>query len=77
MAKGLPIASGPAEGACGHLVKGRMEIIGAAWNVDEDCAEAVLPIRARDKIGDRDYCLKLHMEQHRRRLYATPWMVAA
>ena len=30
---GLPIASGAVEGACGHLVKDRMEITGALWEV--------------------------------------------
>lgn len=77
LADGLPIASGSAEGACGHLVKDRMEITGATWNVDEDGAEAVLRIRALDKSGDWDEYWKFHMEQQRKRLYATPWKVAA
>jgi hypothetical protein len=77
LADGLPIASGSAEGACGHLVKDRMEITGATWNVDEDGAEAVLRIRALDKSGDWDEYWKLHMEQEQKRLYAIPWKVAA
>ena len=77
LAKGLPIASGSAEGACGHLVKDRMEITGASWDVDEDGAEAVLRIRALDKSGDWDEYWKFHMEQDRKRLYATPWKAAA
>jgi hypothetical protein len=77
LALGLPIASGSAEGACGHLVKDRMEITGATWNVHEDGAEAVLRIRALDKSGDWDEYWKFHMEQERKRLYATPWKVAA
>jgi hypothetical protein len=54
-----------------------MEITGATWNVDEDGAEAVLRIRALDKSGDWDEYWKFHMEQQRKRLYATPWKVAA
>lgn len=77
LAQGLPIASGAAEGACGHLVKDRMEITGATWNVHEDGAEAVLRIRALDKSGDWDEYWKFHMEQERKRLYSTPWKVAA
>lgn len=77
LAKGLPIASGAAEGACGHLVKDRMEITGAAWNVEDDGAEAILRIRAVDKSGDWDEYWKFHMERERQRLYATQWKVAA
>lgn len=76
MAQGLPIASGAVEGACGHLVKDRMEITGATWNVHEDGAEAVLRIRAIDKSGDWGDYWKFHMEQEKQRLYATPWKVA-
>ncbi len=74
---GLPIASGAAEGACGHLVKDRMEITGATWAVDEDGAEAVLRIRALDKSGDWDDYWKFHMKQQRQQRYATPWLAAA
>lgn len=73
LAQGLPIASGAAEGACGHLVKDRMEITGATWDVHEDGAEAVLRIRALDKSGDWDEYWTFHMAQERQRLYAKPW----
>ena len=77
LAKGLPIASGAAEGACGHLVKDRMEITGATWNVDEDGAEAVLRIRSVDKSGDWEEYWKFHMEQERKRLYGQQWEAVA
>lgn len=77
LAKGLPIASGAAEGACGHLVKDRMEITGATWNVDEDGAEAILRIRAVDKSGDWEDYWKFHMKQERERLYGQQWEAVA
>ncbi len=77
LAKGLPIASGAAEGACGHLVKDRMEITGAAWNVDEDGAEAILRIRALDKSSDWEEYWKFHMNQERKRLYGQQWKAVA
>jgi len=77
LAKGIPIASGAAEGACGHLVKDRMEITGAAWNVDEDGAEAILQIRAVDKSGDWEEYWKFHMKQERERLYGQQWEAVA
>lgn len=77
LAKGLPIASGAAEGACGHLVKDRMEITGATWNVDEDGAEAILRIRALDKSGDWEEYWKFHMNQERERLYGQQWEAVA
>jgi len=77
LARGLPIASGAAEGACGHLVKDRMEITGATWNVDEDGAEAILRIRAVDKSGDWEEYWKFHMNQERERLYGQQWKAVA
>ncbi len=77
LAKGLPIASGAVEGACGHLVKDRMEITGATWNVDEDGAEAILRIRAVDKSGDWEEYWKFHMKQERERLYGQQWKAVA
>ncbi len=77
LAKGLPIASGAVEGACGHLVKDRTEITGATWNVDEDGAEAILRIRAVDKSGDWGEYWKFHMKQERERLYGRQWKAVA
>lgn len=77
LAKGLPIASGAVEGACGHLVKDRMELTGALWDVEQDGAEAVLKIRALDKSGDFDEYWDFHMESEHERLYGEEWRVAA
>ena len=77
LAKGLPIASGAVEGACGHLVKDRMERTGALWDVDKDGAEAVLRIRALDKSGDFDQYWDFHMDSEHNRLYSEEWRVAA
>jgi hypothetical protein len=41
---GYPIASGPVEGACGHLVKDRMERSGMRWTLEG--ARAMLDVRA-------------------------------
>ena len=44
LAKGYPIASGVIEGACGHLVKDRMERSGMRWTLE--CARSMLNVRA-------------------------------
>lgn len=77
LAAGLPIASGSVEGACGHLVKDRMEMTGALWDVNEERAEAVLRLRALDKSGDFDAYWDFHMNQERLRNYPQRWDVAA
>jgi hypothetical protein len=74
---GLPIASGTAEGACGHLVRDRMERTGAIWDVDGDGAEAVLKIRALDKSGDYDDYCEYHAKKEHDRLYEKEWRLAA
>jgi hypothetical protein len=74
---GLPIASGAAEGACGHLVKDRMEMTGALWKVEEQRPDAVLKLRALDKSGDFDAYWDFHVGQEQERLYETPWKIAA
>ncbi len=77
LSKGLPIASGTAEGACGHLVKDRMERTGAIWDVNGDGAEAILKIRALDKSGDYDDYCEYHAQQEHARLYSQEWRMAA
>jgi hypothetical protein len=69
LTSGLPIASGSVEGACGHLVKDRMELTGALWNVHEKSADAVLKLRALDKSGDFNEYWDFHMEKEHQRLY--------
>jgi hypothetical protein len=70
LSMGLPIASGSVEGACGHLVKDRMELTGALWNVHDKSADAVLKMRALDKSGDFDAYWDFRMQQEHDRRYA-------
>lgn len=87
LAQGLPIASGSVEGACGHLVKDRMERTGALWKVQDKGADAILKIRALDKSGDWEEYWDFHMKQEHNRQYhykktndseyVRPWRVAA
>ncbi len=76
LALGLPIASGMVEGACGHLVRDRMELTGALWNVEDKRAEAVLKLRALDKSGDLEDYWDFHLNQEHKRLYQQTWKVA-
>lgn len=64
LADGLPIATGVIEGACRHLVKDRMDITGARWNVPG--AEAVLQLRALRASGDFDEYWCFHEQQEQR-----------
>ena len=50
-ANGWPIATGVIEGACGHLVKDRMDITGARWGLQG--ATAILKLRAM--LSNRDF----------------------
>jgi hypothetical protein len=76
LALGVPIASGMVEGACGHLVRDRMELTGALWNVEEKRAEAVLKLRALDKSGDLEAYWDFHVNQEHNRLYQQTWKAA-
>jgi len=60
IAAGYPIGSGAVEGACGHLVKDRMERSGMRWTVPG--AEAVLQLRAVNENGDWDAYWQYHMQ---------------
>jgi hypothetical protein len=75
LAAGLPIASGNVEGACGHLVRDRMERTGAIWT--EQGAEAVLQLRALEKSGDFDEYWAYHLERERQWNYAEQYQLAA
>ncbi len=44
LAPGWPIGTGVGAGACGHLVKDRMEQAGMRWT--QDGAQAILDLRA-------------------------------
>lgn len=68
IASGLPIATGVIEGACRYVVRDRLDITGARWNVQD--AEAVLRLRAVRASGDWDEYWKFHEQQEARRNYA-------
>ena len=67
--QGLPIASGTAEGACGHLVKDRMEQSAMRWT--RPGAQAVLDLRAVRINDDWDAYQQFHRHCQHRRLYDT------
>ena len=58
---GFPIATGMIEGACRHLIKDRMHIIGARWTMRG--AEAVLPLGSLYLSGDWNQYWQFHLEQ--------------
>ncbi len=72
LARGWPIGTGVVEGACGHLVKDRMEQAGMRWTVEG--AQAVLDLRAVRLNGDWDAYWQYHRQQQHQRRYgaATP-----
>jgi hypothetical protein len=58
LAAGYPIASGVIEGACGHLVKDRMERSGMRWTLE--CARSMLNVRA---VFQSDYWKQFHQQR--------------
>jgi hypothetical protein len=71
LAQGWPIGTGVVEGACGHLVKDRMEQAGMRWT--KEGAQAMLDLRAVRINGDWDAYWLFHRQQQHQRLYgATP-----
>ncbi len=73
LAQGWPIGTGVVEGACGHLVKDRMEQAGMRWTPEG--AQAILDLRAVRLNGDWEAYWRFHRQQHHQRLYATPTVV--
>jgi hypothetical protein len=67
LAQGLPIASGPVEGACKSLIKDRMERSGMRWT--EPMAEAIVKLRAVYLSGDLDAYWRFHIEKDQERLH--------
>jgi hypothetical protein len=67
LAQGWPIGTGVVEGACGHLIKDRMEQAGMRWTVDG--AQAVLDLRAVRLNHDWDAYWQFHRQQQHERLY--------
>ena len=72
-ANGLPIASGPVEGACKNLIKDRMERSGMRWT--EKMAEAVVQLRAIYLSGDFDRYWSFHIAKDQERLHPSRWSV--
>ena len=72
LACGWPIGTGVIEGACGHLVKDRMEQAGMRWT--KTGAQAVLDLRAVRINSHWDAYWQFHRQQQHQRLYgaATP-----
>src|SRR5262249_7366967 len=69
LARGWPIGTGVVEGACGHLVKDRMEQGGMRWT--KAGAQAVLDLRAVRLNGHGDCYWQFHRQQQHHRLYGT------
>lgn len=67
---GWPIATGPIEGACRHLIGDRFDITGSRWGLTG--AEAVLRLRALIDNGDFDAYWRHHLAREHQRLYPTP-----
>jgi hypothetical protein len=63
---GYPIASGVIEGACRHLVKGRLERAGMHWT--SEGAQAMLDLRSVWIAGQWEAFQKHHIERDRQRL---------
>lgn len=74
LAKGWPIGTGVVEGACGHLVKDRMEKAGMRWTITG--AQVVLDLRAVRLNGDWDAYWEYHRKQQHQRIYTTPFTAA-
>jgi len=67
LAHGWPIGTGVVEGACGHLVKDRMEQSGMRWT--QAGAQAMLDLRAVRLNDDWDAYWQFHRQQQHQRLY--------
>ncbi len=67
LARGWPIGTGVVEGACGHLVKDRMEQSGMRWG--QPGAQAVLDLRAVRVNDDWDDYQHFRRQRQHERLY--------
>ena len=70
LARGWPIGTGVVEGACGHLVKDRMERSGMRWT--RAGAQAILDLRAVRTNDDWDNYQAFHRQCQHQRLYDRP-----
>jgi hypothetical protein len=73
LAQGWPIGTGVIEGACGHLVKDRMEQSGMRWT--QTGAQAILDLRAARVNDDWDEYQRFRRHRQHQRLYNTPSIV--
>jgi hypothetical protein len=64
---GWPIGTGVVEGACGHLVKDRMEQSGMRWT--KQGAQSLLDLRAARINDDWDAYQRFHRQRQHQRLY--------
>ena len=69
LARGWPISTGVVEGACGHLVKDRMERSGMRWT--KSGAQAILELRAVRVNGDWDAYHSFRRQCQHQRLYGS------
>jgi hypothetical protein len=69
LARGWPIGTGVVEGACGHVVKDRMEQAGMRWT--QVGAQAMLDLRAVRLNGDWKAYWQFHRQRQHERLYGT------
>jgi len=69
LAQGWPIGTGVVEGACGHLVKDRMEHSGMRWTIPG--AQAILDLRAVRINDDWDQFQSFHRQSQHQRLYGS------
>jgi hypothetical protein len=67
LARGWPIGTGVVEGACGHLVKDRMEQSGMRWTTGG--AQVVLDLRAVRLNGHWETYWQVHRHQQHQRVY--------
>ncbi len=67
LARGWPVGTGVVEGACGHLVKDRMEQSGMRWT--KAGAQAILDLRALRLNGQWDAYGQFHRQQQHERRY--------
>lgn len=69
LARGWPIGTGVVEGACGHLVKDRMEQAGMRWT--KAGAHAILDLRAIRLTDDWDAYWAFHRRRQHAHLYGS------
>jgi hypothetical protein len=69
LAQGWPIGTGVVEGACGHLVKDRMEQSGMRWT--QTGAQAILDLRAIRINDDWDDYQRFRRRRQHQRLYGS------